>query len=66
MKANFKISESKYTNNQKNNVADQKNNTSTDFSQVDYEEYVLKSGASGSFMIFRSAKKDEELGLDEL
>jgi hypothetical protein len=32
----------------------------------EFEEYILKSGASGSFMVYRSDKKDEELGLDEL
>ncbi len=32
----------------------------------EFEEYILNSGAKGSFMIYRSDKKDEELGLDEL
>jgi hypothetical protein len=32
----------------------------------EFEEFVLKSGAKGSFMIYRSENKDEELGIDEL
>ena len=32
----------------------------------EFEEYVIKSGARGSFMIYRSKKKDEEMGIDEL
>ena len=32
----------------------------------EFEEYVINSGAKGSFMIYRSKNKDEELGLDEL
>ena len=37
-----------------------------DLTQEEFEEFVSKSGAAGSFMIFRSNKKDSELGLDEL
>ena len=32
----------------------------------EFEEFVINSGAKGSFMIYRSKNKDEELGLDEL
>lgn len=32
----------------------------------EFEEFVVSSGARGSFMIYRSKNKDEELGLDEL
>ncbi len=32
----------------------------------EFEEFVVSSGAKGSFMIYRSKNKDEELGLDEL
>jgi hypothetical protein len=32
----------------------------------EFEEYVIKSGAKGSFMIYRSQKKDDELGIDEI
>jgi hypothetical protein len=37
-----------------------------DLTKEEFEEYINKSGAKGSFMIYRSDKKDEELGLDEL
>ena len=37
-----------------------------DLTKEEIEEYINKSGAKGSFMIYRSDKKDEELGLDEL
>ncbi len=29
-------------------------------------KFVSKSGAAGTFMIFRSTKKDDEMGIDEL
>ena len=32
----------------------------------EFEDYIINSGAKGSFMIYRSDKKDEELGLEEL
>jgi hypothetical protein len=32
----------------------------------EFEEYIVSSGAKGSFMVYRSEKKDEELGLEEL
>jgi hypothetical protein len=32
----------------------------------EFEDFIKKSGAKGSFMIYRSEKKDDELGLDEL
>ena len=32
----------------------------------EFENYIVNSGAKGSFMIYRSDKKDEELGLEEL
>ncbi len=37
-----------------------------DLTQEEFEDYICKSGAKGSFMVYRSEKKDEELGLDEL
>ena len=33
---------------------------------AEFEEYVLKSGAKGSFMVYRSKNKEDELGIDEL
>lgn len=37
-----------------------------EITQKEFEEFVIKSGASGSFMVFRSDKPDDELGLEEL
>ena len=69
MKANFK----------KNKVDSLKNDEKiTDFkiqgnkvpekklTKEEFQEYIIKSGAKGSFVIYRSDKKDEELGLEEL
>ena len=69
MKANFK----------KNKVDSLKNDEKiTDFkiqgnevpekklTKEEFQEYIIKSGAKGSFVIYRSDKKDGELGLEEL
>ena len=32
----------------------------------EFEEFIINSGAKGSFMIYRSNKKDDELGISEL
>lgn len=52
------------------NTDDNKNptieNAKEDLTEEEFEELVSRSGAAGSFMIFRSQKKDDELGLDEL
>ena len=32
----------------------------------EFEDWVLKSGAKGSFMVYRSENENEELGIDEL
>lgn len=63
MKTNFRKSENDLPpkHNNAETKIDQKNLT-----QDEFEEYISKSGAKGSFMVYRSAKKDEELGLDEL
>lgn len=37
-----------------------------DLTQKEFEEYITKSGAKGSFMVYRSTKKEDELGLDEI
>lgn len=65
IKANFRLSKEnidpKDGNIQKNEIEN-----STNLTRQEFEEFIIKSGASGSFMVFRSDKKDEELGLDEL
>jgi len=37
-----------------------------DYTQSEFEEFILKSGAVGSYMIFRSEEEEEEMGIDEL
>ena len=35
-------------------------------SPEEFEKFIIDSGAKGSFMIYRSIKKDDELGIDAL
>ena len=64
MKTNFKKSDSdEYKNYDGYNEV--KNDTS-DLTQEEFEEFIVKSGAKGSFMVYRTQKKDQELGIDEL
>lgn len=58
MKTNFNIKKDESTE----NIEQEK----TDLSESEFEDFMSKTGASGSFMIFRSKKKENELGLDEL
>jgi hypothetical protein len=37
-----------------------------ELTKEEFEDYISKSGAKGSFMVYRSTKKDDELGMDEL
>jgi len=57
MKANFKI---------KKNTKIKKLKKSDELSEEEFEEFVSKGGAAGTFMVFRSSKKDDEMGIDEL
>ena len=59
MKSNFKPKKSK---NNKSKI----NKKSDEMTEEEFEEFVSKSGAAGTFMIFRSTKKDDEMGIDEL
>ena len=61
MKSNFKPSRTNHQTEQKAEPSNESN-----MSPEEFEEFVTKSGAAGSFMIFRSSKKDDELGIDEL
>jgi hypothetical protein len=62
MKANFNI--------KKNDTLEKiKNQTpveNDDLTQEEFEEFIVKSGAKGSFMVYRSSKKDDEMGLDSI
>jgi hypothetical protein len=35
-------------------------------SPEEFEKFIINSGAKGSFMVYRSTKKDDELGIDKL
>ena len=63
MKTNFRKSESDST---AEHIDTKTNVNKTNLTREEFEEYVSKTGAKGSFMVYRSTKKDEELGLDEL
>lgn len=64
VKSNFKKNDSDNTNSDNNTNSE--NDISKEFTESEFEEFVVKSGAKGSFMIYRSTNKDDELGLDEL
>jgi len=62
MKTNFKPgnTEDKKFDNSK------KIDTHKDLTKDEFEEFVSKAGAKGSFMIFRSKNKKDEMGIDQL
>lgn len=60
MKANFKISN---TDKEKQSVDNSQNKET---SRSEFEDFIIKSGAKGSFMVYRSTKQDDELGLEQL
>lgn len=63
MKTNFKKDEDIISKINEKEITD---SGGEDLTQEEFEEYIAKSGAKGSFMIYRSNKKDDELGLDEI
>ena len=63
MKTNFKKNED---NSNEIKEKDSVDSEKKDLTQEEFEEYIAKSGAKGSFMVYRSTKKEDELGLDEL
>ena len=72
MKGNFELKEDGKTiekENMKegnNKLIHEKNKNNEEITPEEFEEFVIKSGAAGSFMIFRSDKKEDELGIEEL
>jgi hypothetical protein len=64
MKANFKVA--KPSTLASSDSQNQSEGVKSDVSKEEFEEFVSKAGAAGSFMIFRSEKKEDELGLDQL
>ena len=63
MKTNFK-KETKESSDNLTKYSDK--DTEKDLTPEEFEDFILKSGAKGSFMIYRSKKKDDELGIDKL
>ena len=63
MKTNFRKNENSTLESDEKTIS---NTEQKDLTQEEFEEYIIKSGAKGSFMVYRSDKKDEELGIDEL
>jgi len=62
MKTNFRKSKPQ---NSEDNLKDEVI-SNKELTQAEFEDFIIKSGSKGSFMIYRSQKKDDELGLDEL
>jgi hypothetical protein len=63
MKTNFKPSKTvAHDENFKPSITGDKR----DFTEKEFEEFIENSGAVGSFMVFRSEKKDSEMGIDNL
>ena len=61
------------TNFEKDNIVEHpkeslppKSGDKKDHTQSEFEEFIIKSGAVGSYMIFRSENKEDEMGIDEL
>jgi len=62
MKANFGIKKNETLEGLKNKTEEK----GRELTQEEFEEFIIKSGAKGSFMVYRSSKKDDEMGLDSL
>ncbi len=62
MKTNFRKNE----NHSINNVNSSSDMAKKDLSPEEFEKFIINSGAKGSFMVYRSLNKDDELGIDEI
>jgi len=63
LKANFKIKK----DDEEEKTIKQHDTEPRDITEEEFEDYIVKSGAAGSFMVFRNfKKKQDELGLDEI
>jgi|TARA_B110001454_G_scaffold126699_1_gene118195 hypothetical protein len=62
MKTNFK----KIKSNSYSDKDDGPTEFKRELSPEEFEEFIVKSGARGSFMIYRSKNSDDELGVDQL
>lgn len=64
MKANFKINSDEKIN---ETEVVPSNQFQHDIDDKEFEDFMVKNGAAGSFMVFRDGKeKTREMGLDEL
>ena len=63
MKSNFKKEQTDYSKYDDFNEVEK---DKRGLSKLEFEEFVEKSGSRGSFMVYRTTKKDDELGIDEL
>ncbi len=63
MKSNFKKEQTDYS---KYDDFHEVEKDKRGLSKSEFEEFVEKSGSRGSFMVYRTTKKDDELGIDEL
>lgn len=62
VKANFKI-----TKNEESVISkEKKSEKNEELTEEEFEDYMSKAGAVGSFMVFRSNTKKDELGIDSL
>jgi hypothetical protein len=62
VKTNFKKIESHASE----EIIQKTNDEEKQLTPAEFEDYVIQSGAKGSFMVYRSKKEEEELGIDEL
>ena len=63
MKTNFRIEKKEKSD---EDVTSKSESNTKELTKKEFEEYLIKSGATGSFMVYRSEKKDDELGIDQL
>jgi hypothetical protein len=63
LKANFSIKKNSDLEDNSTNV---KSSNNEEITEEEFEDFIVKAGAAGSFMVFRSSKKEDELGIDEL
>tara|TARA_Y100001936_G_scaffold132126_1_gene129157 strand:+ start:4934 stop:5122 length:189 start_codon:yes stop_codon:yes gene_type:complete len=62
MKSNFKENYKENKPTEINEIYEKKGSMTDE----EFETFIIESGARGSFMVYRSDKKDDELGIDEL
>jgi hypothetical protein len=65
LKTNFKQHRKPAETKSEKNDSSHKN-SNKEITQSEFEDFIIKSGAKGSFMVYRSKKEDDELGIDEL